>query len=135
MAKELIPITFTCIVRGTRLAKHHINFQCNNANLVIAIKKGLKQGQVCNAPTPLLNIFVAHFDIYITASHLPGVINVTADHLSRGNMHQAFEVAPTLTQHPTVIPPSAFRLISPYTLDWKPPGFLQLFQQTLSCIY
>ena len=58
-----------------------------------------------------------------------------ADHLSRGNMHQAFEVAPTLTQHPTVIPPSAFRLISPYTLDWKPPGFLQLFQQTLSYIY
>ena len=60
-------------------------------------KKGLKQGQVCNAPTLLLIIFVAHFDIYITASHLPGVINVTADHLSRGNMRQAFEVAPTLT--------------------------------------
>ena len=40
MAKELIPIIFTCIVWGPRLAKHHINFQCNNANLVIAIKKG-----------------------------------------------------------------------------------------------
>ena len=58
MAKELIPIIFTCIVWGPRLAKHHINFQCNNANLVIAIKKGLKQGQVCNAPTPLLIILL-----------------------------------------------------------------------------
>ena len=78
---------------------------------------------------------MAHFDIYITASHLPGVINVTADHLSRGYICQAFEVTPTLAQHPAIIPSAAFRLISPHTLDWISPGFLQLFQQTLSCIY
>ena len=58
---------------------------------------------------------MAHFDIYITASHLPGVINVTADHLSRGYMCQAFEVTPTLAQHPAIIPSAAFRLISPHT--------------------
>ena len=39
------------------------------------------------------------------------------------------------TQHPATIPSSAFRLISPHTLDWIPSSFLQLFQMILSCIY
>ena len=81
-----------------------------------------------------LSFFVAHFDICITASHLPGIINVTADHLSRGNMCEAFKATPSLTQHPAIIPSSAFRLISPHTLDWTSPGFLKLFQITLSSI-
>ena len=79
--------------------------------------------------------FVAHFDIYVTASHLPGLINITADHLSRGNMAQPFAVTPTLAQHPTLIPPSAMRLILPQLLDWTSPSFLQLFQQTLAYTY
>ena len=51
--------------------------------------------------------FVAHFDIYVTASHLAGLINITADHLSRGNMTQAVAVTPTLAQHPSLIPISS----------------------------
>ena len=43
MAKELVPIIFTCIVWGPRLSKHHINFQCDTANLVIAIIKALSK--------------------------------------------------------------------------------------------
>ena len=125
MAKELVPIIFTCIVWGPRLFRHHINFQCDNANLVIAIHKGLSKDKLVMHLLRSLSFFVAHFDIYITASHLPGVINVTADHLSCGYMCQAFEVTPTLTQHPAIIPSAAFRLISPHTLDWISLGFLQ----------
>ena len=51
-----------------------------------------------------LSFFAAHFDIYITTSHLPGIINVTADHLSHGHTSQAFEATLTLAQHPTAIP-------------------------------
>ena len=79
-----------------------------------------------------LSFFVAHFDIYLTATHLPGVINVTADHLSWRNLQQAFETTPSLTAEPTLIPPSALQLILPHRLDWISPHFLQLFQQTLS---
>ena len=43
-----------------------------------------------------LSFFVEHFDIYFTATYLPGVINVTADHLSRRNLQQVFETAPSL---------------------------------------
>ena len=132
MAKELVPIIFTCIVWGSGLSKHHINFQCDNANLVIAINKGSSKDKFVMHLLRSLSFFVAHFDIYLTATHLPGVINVTADHLSRGNLQQAFQATPTLSPVRTVIPPTAFQLISPCRLDWISPHFLQLFQQTLS---
>ena len=60
-----------------------------------------------------LSFFVVHFDIYITVSYLPGVINVTADHLSRGNRSHTLEV--TLVQHPTVIPPLLLADFSSHT--------------------
>ena len=82
---------------------------------------------ICDASALLSIIFVAHINIYLTATHLPGVINVTADHLSR----QAFQVTTTLLFKPTLIPPSAFQLTSPRTLDWISPHFLQLIQQTI----
>ena len=133
MAKELVPIIFACIIWGPRLYKYHINFKCGNADLVIAINKGSSKDKLVMYLLRSLWFFVAHFNMYVTASHLPGLINITADHLSRGNTAQAFEVTPTLAQHPTPIPSSAMRLISPHALDWTSPSFLQLFQQMLSC--
>ena len=35
-------------------------------------------------------VFVAYYDIDIAATHIPGVANCTADHLSRNNMSQFF---------------------------------------------
>ena len=50
---------------------------------------------------PSLWFLVAHFDIYVTASHLPDLITITADHLTLGNMAQAFTVTPTVAVTPT----------------------------------
>jgi len=74
------------------------------------------------------------FDIQVTATYLPGALNVTADHLSRGNLIQAFLATPTLSQKPTNIPLSAFKLVSPKQLDWTSPQFHHLFQETLPSI-
>ena len=73
---------------------------------------------------------MAHFDTYRTASHLPGVINVTTDHLFHGNSHQAFQAPPSLSPEPTLVPPSAFEVLSSHSLDWTSLYFPQLFQQT-----
>ena len=96
MAKELVPIIFACIVWGPRLSKHHINFKCDNANLVIAINKGSSRDKFVMHLLRFLWFFVAHFAIHVTASHLPGLISITADHLYWGNMAQAVAVTPTL---------------------------------------
>ena len=88
--KELIPILFTCIAWGAQLSKHHVNFQCNNESLIIAINKGSSKDKLVIHLLRCLWFFVAHFDIQITATYLPGTLNITADHLSRGNLIQAF---------------------------------------------
>ena len=107
MVKELVPIIFTCTVWEPYLAKKHINFQRDNANLVISINKDSSKEKLVMHLLHSLTFFVAHFDIYLTAS---GIINVAADHLSRGSLGQAF---PSLSPKPTLIPPSVFQLISP----------------------
>ena len=78
--------------------------------------------------------FVVHFNIQVTATHLPGTLNVTADHLSRGNLTQAFISTPTLSQQSTSIPPSAVKLVSPKQLDWTSLQFHHLFQETLLAV-
>ena len=131
MAKELIPILFTCIIWGVQLSQRHINFQCDNASLVVAINKGSSKDKFVMHLLWCLWFFVAHFNIQVTATHLPGALNVTVDHLSRGNLTQAFISTPTLSQQSTSIPPSAVKLVSPKQLDWTSLQFHHLFQETL----
>ena len=134
MAKELTPIIFSCVAWGTQLSKHHINFQCDNASLVVAINKGSTKDTFVMHLLRCLWFFTAHLDIFITATHLPGVTNVTADHLSRGKLLQALQVTPKLSQKSTNLPPSVFQIVSPHRLDWTSTQFLQLFEDTLSWI-
>jgi len=96
MAKKQVPIIFTCIVWGPHLSKLHINFQCDNANLVVTINKCSGKNKLVMHLLPSLSFFVAYFDIYFTASNLLGVINITTNHLSQGNLDQAFQVIPSL---------------------------------------
>jgi len=69
MAKELLPIIFTCIVWGPCLSKHYINFHCDNANLVIAINKGSSKDKL------VMHYFaVYHFLLLILTFMLPLLI-------------------------------------------------------------
>ena len=40
MAKELVPIIFSCVVWGPLLTRRHVEFYCDNLSLVEAINKG-----------------------------------------------------------------------------------------------
>ena len=76
--------------------------------------------------------FVAYFDITVSATHLPGVTNVTADCLSRNNILQAFQATPVLSMQPSPLPTPVTQIITPLGPDWTSPQFRQLFQKTLS---
>ena len=68
----------------------------HNANRIIAINKGSSKDRFVMHLLPSLWFLVTYFDIYVTTSHLPGLITITPDHLSLGNMAQAFTVTPTI---------------------------------------
>jgi len=112
MAKELVPIIFTCIVWGPHLSRQQINFQCDNTNLVVAINKGASKDKFVMHLLRSLSFFIANFDIHLTATHLPGIVNVTADHLSHGNTYQASQ----LNAESYYNTPSAFKLVSPHQI-------------------
>ena len=75
--------------------------------------------------------FIVHFDIIITATHLPGVMNTIADHPSHGKLPYAspHQSNPILSPQPTHLPLSISHFVSPQGLDWIFPQFLQLFKK------
>ena len=121
MAKELVPIIFTSVTWGTMLCHHHINFQCDNEGLVVAVNKDSSKDTLVMHLLHSLWFFVVHFDIVVTATQLPRVMNTTTDHQSRGNLSSAIKSNLALSQQLTHLPLSLFQIVSPQGLDWTPP--------------
>ena len=131
MAKELIPIVFSCIVWGPQLSRQQVNFQWDNLSLVVAINKGSSKDTSVMHLLCCLWFFVAYFDITISATHLPGVTNVTADCLSRNNILQAVQATPGLSTRPSPLPTPITQIITLLGPDWTSTQFCQQFQKAL----
>ena len=58
-----------------------------------------------------------YYDIDIAATHIPGVANCTADHLSRNNMLQYFLLNLQVNQKPTSLPQSLIKIITTPGMD------------------
>ena len=79
----------------------------------------------------VLWFFVAHYDIELIPKHIPGIVNCTADHLSRHNMQCFFSLNPQASATPTPIPQSLQELLTIPGLDWTSASFKQLFVTTI----
>ncbi len=90
MVKELVPIVLSCAVWGPQLAKKKVLFQCDNTGVVAAIKKGSAQVELAMHLLRCLWFFAARFDILVDATHIAGVLNCTADQLSRNLLDKFF---------------------------------------------
>ena len=88
MAKELVPILFSCVVWGSKLFRLRVQFKCDNLALVEAINKGSSKGHMVMHLLRCLWFFSAYFEISITTTHLPGVLNISANMMSRNQVCQ-----------------------------------------------
>ena len=77
-------------------------------------------------------LFIDYYDIHITATHIPGVANLTADCLSRCQMQPFFSLNPQAAKDPTPLPLSLLQLIALPGSDWTSPHFHQLFITTIN---
>ena len=121
MAKESVPIIFSCIVWGRKLSKQQVNFRCDNLSLVVAINKGSSKDTLVMHLLCCLWFFVACFDITVFATHLPGVTNITADCLSRHNILQAFQATSVFSMQPSPLPTPITQIVIPLVPDWTSP--------------
>ena len=133
MAKELILILFSCVVWGPVLSRKQIEFKCDNRALVEAINKGSSNDSMVFHLLRSLWFFTAYFNISIRATHLPGVLNTSADMLSRNQLESFFQFNPDASRIPTPLPTPLLQLISPCQLDWTSTTFffIKFFKQTV----
>ena len=66
----------------------------------------------------LLVAFTTYFDITLTANHIPGACNTTANQLSRNCMSSFFIVNPDVSRVTAPLPTTISQLILPDGPDW-----------------
>ena len=123
MAKEMVPILLSCAVWSRMLSKRNIEFKCDNRSAVEAIRKGSSKDIMAMHLLRCLWFLTAIFDIQITVSHIPGVLNTSADLLSRNQLKQFRTLHPQASTMPTSIPSALTMLIFPTKPDWTSSSF------------
>ena len=134
MAKELVPIAFSCAAWGPKLTRTRVLIQCDNLGLVTAIAKGSSRDKDVMRLLRCMWFLVAYFDIDLHAEHIAGVDNITADQLSRNYMQSFFSSHPQVSLLPTPLPPAFLQIVSSPELDWISPHFIGLFRDTIAWV-
>ena len=131
MANVLVPILLSCAVWSRMLTKRKIEFKCDNWSVVEAVKKGSSKDTMAMHLLRCLWFLTAIFDIQITVSHIPGVLNTSADLLSRNQLKQFLMLHPQASTVPTPIPSALTSLISPKKPDWTSSSFQSNLRELL----
>jgi len=134
MAKELVPIIFSCVAWGPLLARKCTQFHCDNLSLVEAIQKGSSKDTMVMHLLRCLWFFQARFDISIHVSHIPGTLNTAADLLSRNQVRKFLQLYPQSSLVPVSVPAPLQAIVSPKKLDWTSAEFLRCFSQCINTI-
>ena len=120
--KELVPIVRVVILWGPHWVGRHICCLCDNMAVVAAVNKGAARHPNLSHLLRLLAFNTAVFDVTLTARHLLGVQNTSADALSRNKLHVFFSFNPQASPVPAIIPPQLQELVFNRTLHWTLPN-------------
>ena len=124
--KELVPLVIAAALWGSRWRGCHVLFHVDNMAVTTSVQK-------LNARNPLLcqllrclHFYSACFCFTFTASHIPGVQNVAADALSRGNLPLFFSLFPQVPK--ATIPSPLVEAILGQMPNWNCPRWMQRFR-------
>ena len=60
----------------------------------------------------------ARFNLVLSSTHVPGLDNTAADHLSRNRVHDFLSFSPQADQAPTPLPQDLLSLLLNHLADW-----------------
>ena len=121
-----------CTVWGPRISKKNVLFHCDNASVVVSINKGSARQDVVMHLLSSMWFFTAHYEMHVSAAHIQGVANRTADCISRGNMSSFFSMNPQVQPAPTRLPEPLLSILTLAGPDWTSRTFLELFRAIIS---
>ena len=124
--KELVPIVVAVTLWGPYWAGKCVQCLCDNTAVVSAVNKGAAKDPTLSHLLRILAFLVAVLDLHITAQHLPGVQNISADALSRNKLQLFFSLNPQASPVPAIIPPELQELVFNCNLQWTSPNWTGL---------
>ena len=109
--KELVPVVVAVAVWGFIFAGSSVRVRSDNLAVVCCINKGSARDPALSRLLRLLGLFCAVLGISLSAHHIPGAANQSADALSRGNLPLFFSQTPQAGPVPTHLPTSLLELV------------------------
>lgn len=125
--KELLPVVVACAVWGKEWNGMKTKIKCDNAAVVAIINPGRSKEHSAIYLMRCIFFFLAQYNIFILAEHIPGKDYVAADSLSRGNLSLFHQQVPTAMPHPTPIPEELLQALIHQQPDWTSGSWRVLF--------
>ena len=126
--KELVPIVVAATIWGPQWVGKHVKCLCDNTAVVSAVNKGAAKDPTLSHLLRILAFLAAILDVHITARHLPGVHNASADALSRDRLQLFFSLNPEASPVTAIIPPELRELVFNRNLCWTSPSWMPLLR-------
>ena len=130
-SKELLPIVAACAVWGHLWQGFMVRCLCDNAAVVAIVRSGSSRDPCVMHLMRCLFFFTARYQLILAPVHLPGKLNVAADHLSRDALSSFLQLTPGAKDSPMrgYIPLSGLLILST-SPTWS-PFFVDLSSSTL----
>ena len=107
----------------------NVFFHCDNAAVVAVIQRKSTRDALLLHLLRCLYFYAAFFQFLYSAHHLPGVFNVAADALSRGNMSLFLSLFPQGV--PSTVSWEVMQLLLLQRPDWGSQDWIGQFKATL----
>ncbi len=130
-AKELVPIVIATAIWGHLWRGRRICCYCDNMAVVYALNKGSARDPQLMRLLRSLCFFSAAHSISISARHIAGILNDSADALSRNNLSLFFSINPQALPQPCPVQEELLDLVFNHNLLWTSPNWTKLFAAIL----
>ena len=129
--KELVPIVMAMALWGPQWTGSVVCCRCDNAAVVATINKGSARDPALTRLLRILALLCAVLNVTVTARHLPGAENTSADALSRNHLRLFSVLNLQASPIPAIIPKELLELVFNKSLLWTSPDWMGLFSATL----
>jgi len=129
--KELVPIVMACMIWGSCWQGKVVHVHSDNEAVVSVLNSGYSKDEQMMHLVRCLFFILAVWDISLFACHLPGVLNVAADAISRDNLPLLFLKVPDVSRQATPLPQALVDLLVTVQPDWTSRSWSHLFKNCL----
>ena len=109
---EIFPIAVALTIWGHHLVNHKVIFHCDNLAVVEALNQQSSRNKDIMAVIRYIVLTTLRHNIVFKCNHVPGVLNIFSDQLSRGRINQFKAECKHADQGPTAIPYHLWSILS-----------------------